>query len=70
MLYYPGGVADTTKSSHGVEIAAPRYEDLGSHFGFFGASARTTAELRVAMRDALAAVAGGRTAILNVSLVK
>jgi thiamine pyrophosphate-dependent acetolactate synthase large subunit-like protein len=70
VLYYPGGAAETSKSHHGVHIEAPRYEDLGSHFGFFGASAETVDELRVAFRDALAALAAGKTAILNVSLVR
>ena len=70
VLYYPGGAAETSQSHHGVHIEAPRYEDLGSHFGFFGASAHSVDELRGAMRDALAALAQGKTAILNVSLVK
>jgi hypothetical protein len=69
-LYYPQGAAVTTNSHHGVHIEAPAYEDLGSHFGFFGAAAGNLEELRAAFSGALAALAQGRTAILNVSLVK
>ena len=70
VLYYEGGVADTTKVHYGVDIVGPQYEELGSHFDFFGAKAETAAQLRTAFVDALAAVKSGRTAILNVSLVK
>jgi thiamine pyrophosphate-dependent acetolactate synthase large subunit-like protein len=69
-LYYPQGAAVSTNSHHGVFIAGPAYEDLGSHFGFFGAKAKTASELRSAFEGGLAALAEGRTAILNVSLVK
>ena len=69
-LYYPQGAAVSTNSHHGVFIAGPAYEDLGSHFGFFGANANTQDELRAAFSGALAALAEGRSAILNVSLVK
>jgi len=68
VLYYEGGVADTTKTHFGVNINGPRYEELGGHFGFFGARAGNVAELRQGLREALAAAAGGRTAILNVAL--
>jgi len=69
-LYYPQGAAVSTNSHHGVFIAGPAYEDLGSHFGFFGAHANNLEELRAAFSGALAALAEGRSAILNVSLVK
>ena len=69
-LYYPQGAAVSTNSHHGVFIAGPTYEDLGSHFGFFGANANTQDELRAAFSGALAALAEGRSAVLNVSLVK
>ncbi len=70
ILYYEGGVADTTKLHYGVNIDGPQYEDLGSHFGFFGAKAETPQQLRKALKDSLAAIAGGNTAILNVSLIR
>jgi acetolactate synthase-1/2/3 large subunit len=70
VVYYEGGVADTTKVHYGVNIDGPEYQDLGSHFGFFGAKATTPDELRKALTDALAAVKQGRTAIVNVVMVK
>ena len=70
VIYYPDGAAVSSNLHYGVNIAGPEYEDLGSHFGCFGAKARNVEELRGAFRDALAALAQGRTAILNVSLVK
>jgi acetolactate synthase-1/2/3 large subunit len=70
VLYYPQGAAVATDSHHGVHIDGPQYEELGCHFGFFGARAGNVAELRAAFEGALAAMAEGRTAILNVSLVK
>ena len=70
VLYYEGGVADTTKVHYGVNIKGPRYEHLGDEFGFFGATATNAAELRQAFKDAFAANKAGRTAILNVSLIK
>ncbi len=70
VLYYPEGAAETAKLHYGVNIEGPAYEDLGSHFGFFGAKAATLEELRTAFRDGLAAMKEGRTAILNVSLIK
>jgi acetolactate synthase-1/2/3 large subunit len=70
VIYYAGGVADTTRFHHGVEIDGPEYQDLGAHFGFFGAKASTPAELKDAFAAALAANAAGRTAILNVEMVR
>jgi acetolactate synthase-1/2/3 large subunit len=70
VIYYAGGVADTTRFHHGVEIDGPEYQDLGAHFGFFGAKASTPAELKDAFAAALAANAAGRTAIINVEMVR
>ena len=70
VFYYEGGVSDTTKVHYGVNIAGPQYEELGSHFGFFGAKASNATELREAFADAFAANEAGKTAILNVSLIK
>ncbi len=70
VLYYEGGVSDTTKVHYGVDIDGPEYEKLGSHFDFFGAKAETPDELRQVLKDGLAAVKAGKTAVLNVSLVK
>lgn len=70
VLYYEGGVSDTTKVHYGVYIDGPEYEKLGVHFDFFGAKAATPDELRKALKECLAEVKKGRTAVLNVSLVK
>ena len=70
VLYYEGGVSDTTKVHYGVYIDGPEYEKLGVHFDFFGAKAATPDELRKALKECLAEVKNGRTAVLNVSLVK
>ena len=58
------------KWKYGVEIPGFAYENLGSHFDFFGASATSPAELRKAFEQGLAALKEGRTAILNVTLTK
>jgi len=70
VLYYPEGAAETSKVHYGVNIEAPDFENLGMHFDFFGAKASTQDELRAAFKDALAALQNGRTAILNVSLIR
>jgi len=70
VIYYAGGVADTTRFHHGVEIDGPEYQDLGQHFGFFGAKVGNADELARAFADALAANAQGRTAILNVEMIR
>lgn len=70
VIYYGGGYADSNRFHHGVEIEGPEYDELGASFGFFGAKAETPDELKAAFADALAAVRSGRTAILNVSMVK
>jgi len=70
VLYYPEGAAETSQTHYGVNIDAPDVENFGMHFGFFGAKAGNQAELRKAFADGLAALKEGRTAILNVSLVR
>lgn len=70
VIYYAGGYADTTRFHHGVEIEGPEYHELGQHFGFFGARASTPAQLKDAFAAALAANAQGRSAILNVEMVR
>ena len=70
VIYYEGGVSDTTKFHYGVNIEGPEYDELGSHYGMFGAKAATAEEFRKALSDGLAAAADGRTAIINASLVK
>ena len=70
VIYYEGGVSDTTKFHYGVNIEGPEYQDLGSHYDMFGAKAETPDEFRKALSDGLAAAADGRTAIINAILIK
>ena len=60
----------TSKTHYGVNIDAPDVENFGVHFGFFGAKASNQEELRKAFAEGLAALKDGRSAILNVSLVR
>jgi acetolactate synthase-1/2/3 large subunit len=64
-LYYPDGVTGSTDYGYGVKIDAPPFEDLGQHFGFFGARATNIDEFDRALAKALAAQADGRSAIIN-----
>ena len=66
--HYPDGVAQAADIWHGVDIDGPDYAELGKPFGFHGQRVERPAELRSAIQTAMRAVAGGRTAILNVVL--
>ena len=66
--YYPGGVSEQHDLPYGWRIKGPEYHEFASHFDMHGAKVESVAELAGAMRDALAAMAGGKTAILNVVL--
>jgi acetolactate synthase-1/2/3 large subunit len=66
--HYPDGASASKDLHFGVTIEGPGYEQLGSHFGFHGQRVENRAELDGALRGALAATKGGRTAILNVVL--
>ncbi len=70
VLYYAGGAADSTRFHHGVEIEGPDYHELGRSFGMAGEKVARLAELEPAFARALAEAQAGRTAILNVQLVK
>jgi acetolactate synthase-1/2/3 large subunit len=70
VLYYAGGAAETSRHHHGVEIEGPEYHELGRSFGMAGEKAERLADLEPAFARALAQAKGGRTAILNVQLVK
>jgi hypothetical protein len=61
----PGGIADTQQLHYGVHIDGPEYQDLDSHFGFYGAKVQSIEELQKALTEALAATSEGRTAIVN-----
>jgi len=68
--HYPDGAAVSKNLHHGVTIDGPDYEQLGSHFGFYGRRVEKTAELSEAVRGGLAAIREGRTAMLNVHVTR
>jgi acetolactate synthase-1/2/3 large subunit len=68
--HYPDGASASKDLHYGVAIDGPDYAQLGSHFGFHGQRVENAAELDGAVRGALAAVQGGRTAILNVHVTR
>lgn len=67
LAFYPDGAARTGRS-HGEAISGFDYEEVANHFGGFGLRVEAAAELPSALRQAHAAVMGGRTAIVNVVL--
>lgn len=68
VFHYPEG--ESMKSGHwyGVEIDGFDYSELAREFGFHGRKVERTEELEPALSEAFAALAGGRSAILNVVL--
>lgn len=70
VIYYEGGVSDTTKFHYGVNINGPEYHELGTHYDLKGFKAETPDELRAALESALAENKAGRTAIVNAIMVK
>jgi acetolactate synthase-1/2/3 large subunit len=70
LRYYPDGIAVSTKTFHGVEIDAPDFAKLSIHFGGLGKTVTDPGELPGALREGLATVAKGETAIINVMLTQ
>jgi acetolactate synthase-1/2/3 large subunit len=68
LQFYPDGVCATDDTWFGVHIDAPDLDEAGKSFGFYGQTVDDPARLKGALIDALAAVQGGRTAIVNVML--
>ena len=68
--HYPDGASASENLHYGVTIDGPDYEQLGGHFGFHGQRVEKVGELNDAVRSALAAANGGRTAILNACLTR
>ena len=66
--WYPGGAADANRVFHGVDIPGPDYSGLVRPFGGFGVRVEDPAELKPALANALDAVKGGQTAIVDVVL--
>ena len=66
--YYPDGVAARNDLWLGHPITKFDYAELARPFGAYGATVETPEELPDALADAFAAVAEGRSALLNVLL--
>ena len=69
LAFYPDGAARNGRS-HGETIAGFDYEEVAQHFGGFGIRVEAAGELASALKEAHAAVMGGRTAIVNVVLTE
>ena len=68
LSFYPDGDASKSGIFHGVNIPGPDYQDLASPFGGHGERVEDPKRLAGAIKDAQAAVAEGRVAILDVAL--
>jgi acetolactate synthase I/II/III large subunit len=68
LAFYPDGVCATDDTWFGVHIDAPDLDEVGKSFGFYGQTVDDPEKLKAALTAALAAVQGGRTAIVNVML--
>jgi len=68
---YPDGVAVATKTFPGTDLSdQPDLASFAAAFGMLGVTITRADELRASLISAIAAVAAGRTAILNVMLDK
>jgi acetolactate synthase-1/2/3 large subunit len=69
LRFYPDGAAVTEDDHDGVDLSGqPPLSQLAASFGLPGWEVADPAELRPVLREALAAVADGRTAIVNVAV--
>ena len=66
--FYPKGTAITTKDYHGVHINNSRYEQAATVVGGYGQLVEKPADLKAAIKAALASVEAGKPAILNVMM--
>ncbi len=66
LSYYPDGAGKQNEIYLGHSINAPDYAELVAPFGGYGRRVEDIADLAPALKEGLAAVADGRTAVLNV----
>jgi acetolactate synthase-1/2/3 large subunit len=64
--FYPSGTAIATKDYYGVNIQGLKYEEAAAMVGGYGQRVESPTELKGALREALASIEAGKTAILNV----
>ncbi len=67
---YPSGAAVETDTYFGVHINGPDYAEIAKLYGGHGEKVVDPARLTGAIEDAQKAVAGGRTAILNMAMAR
>jgi acetolactate synthase I/II/III large subunit len=63
--FYPSGTAIATKDYYGVELEGVKYEQAAAMVDGYARRVETPAELKVALGEALASIASGKSAILN-----
>lgn len=70
LALYPNGLAKETGIHHGNKIDSLDYAELAKAFGGFGRRVEDAADLPGAIKEALAAINAGTTAILDVVLAR
>jgi acetolactate synthase-1/2/3 large subunit len=68
--YYPDGAGKQNDLFYGMPINAPDYGEFVKPFGGYGRKVEDPADLVGALRDGLAAVESGKTAVINVVLAR
>ena len=63
--FYPSGTAIATKDYYGVELKGVKYEQAAAMVDGYARRVETPAELKTALDEALASIASGKSAILN-----
>ena len=63
--FYPSGTAIATKDYYGVNIKSVNYEEAASMVGGYAKRVENPDELDGALKEALASIQAGKTAILN-----
>jgi acetolactate synthase-1/2/3 large subunit len=63
--FYPSGTSIATKDYYGVDLKGVCYEQATAMVGGYGRRIEAPAELKGAIKDALEALASGKSAILN-----
>ena len=70
LALYPNGLAKQTGLHHGNKVDSLDYAEIAKAFGGFGRRVDDAADLAKAIKDALAAVNAGQTAILDVMMAR
>jgi thiamine pyrophosphate-dependent acetolactate synthase large subunit-like protein len=68
--YYPDGVAAAHKIFYGEPVTDFEYSELAKPFGGYGKRVETQAALKTALKEGMAAVNDGKTAVINAMIEK